>query len=509
MENFFKRILVFGGLTAPEEATLVGYCAIISKLQLEIPLPATIALISDKQTAYQKNEWFVFSSKMIFDDRLYKHLVFALKYEGINLLFFKSLFQQIGNEGILLILKEEPLGQYSRRLWFLYEWLQNTKLDIPDLTIKNYEPLLDEKLQYALPEGVKMKRYRIINNLPGTRDFCPLIRKTPKLEQHIASKLMLKNERNLQNIHRDILLRTSAFLLLKDSKASFTIEGESPKSKRASRWANAIGQAGTVDLSKAELVRLQQVVIENERFIDMGFRQKGGFIGEHDRITGEPIPSHISARWQDVEQLIDGLLSTYKLQINSGLDAVLSAAIIAFGFVFIHPFEDGNGRIHRYLIHHVLAKMQFSQQGLVFPVSASILSHIVDYRKVLESYSLPLLDFIKWDESKNHNVEVLNETMDYYRYFDATKQAEFLYDCVYDTIENIIPQEIDYLIKYDAFKRFLDDEYEMPDSTVALLIKFLEQNRGKLSLRAREKEFAALTAIEIQTIEHNFALYFD
>lgn len=37
-------------------------------------------------------------------------------------------------------------------------------------------------------------------------------------------------------------------------------------------------------------------------------------------------------------------------------DPVLAAGI-AFGFVFIHPFEGGNGRIHRYLIHHVLAKI--------------------------------------------------------------------------------------------------------------------------------------------------------
>ncbi|HIP51694.1 MAG TPA: hypothetical protein EYG94_06355 [Campylobacterales bacterium] len=30
--------------------------------------------------------------------------------------------------------------------------------------------------------------------------------------------------------------------------------------------------------------------------------------------------------------------------------------MIAFSFVYIHPLEDGNGRIHRYLIHHVLAE---------------------------------------------------------------------------------------------------------------------------------------------------------
>lgn len=96
--------------------------------------------------------------------------------------------------------------------------------------------------------------------------------------------------------------------------------------------------------------------------------------------------------------------------------------------------------------------------------------------------------------------------MDFYRYFDATKQAEFLYDCVNDTIRNIIPEEINYLIQYDEFKRYLDDEFEMPDHTVALLVKFLEQNKGKFSKRAREKEFSDLTDKEITDIEENFKL---
>jgi hypothetical protein len=47
----------------------------------------------------------------------------------------------------------------------------------------------------------------------------------------------------------------------------------------------------------------------------------------------------------------------------------------------------------------------------------------------------------------------------------------------------------------------IDDEYEMPDRLVALLVKFLEQNDGVLSKRAREKEFSALTEREVKSIE--------
>ena len=168
--------------------------------------------------------------------------------------------------------------------------------------------------------------------------------------------------------------------------------------------------------------------------------------------------------------------------------------MIAFGFVFIHPFVDGNGRIHRYLIHHVLLRKEYVTRGIIFPVSAI----------VLESFSRPRLDLINWKPTKDNNVEISNETIDLYRYFDATKQVEFLYSCVQQTTEQTIPEEVEYLEKYDLMKDFLDNHFEMPDKTVALLVRFLQQGKGKLSERAKAKEFEALTEAEVATIENKY-----
>ena len=510
MENtqFSQEILVFHGRTTPETGFLTGYGAVIQYYKLEVPIPVTLALISRKNKNYNKPGWIVFGPKYQPADTLTGHLVFALKYEGVNLLFFKKLFERIDQSEFVTIIMSEYSGQYMRKIWFLYEWLMQKKLPIADLTFKNFIPLLDDKLQYASTLSINSSRHRIRNNLPGTVNFCPLIRRTEKLEDYISRNLAKKTVEVIHGIHKDILLRTAAFLLLKDSKASFTIEGEKPTQNRALRWGKAIGQAGSKPLSKEELIRLQQIVIENSRFVDMGLRKKGGFVGEHDRTTGEPIPEHISARWQDLNNLIDGLIETAKLLESNNFHPVLSATIIAFGFVFIHPFEDGNGRIHRYLIHHLLSVMKFTPQGIIFPVSSAILDRIDDYRKVLETYSQPMLDFIKWKRTEDNNVEVLNETIDYYRYFDATVQSEFLFECVESTIDSIIPQEVAYLQKYDAMKTWLDDNFEMPDRMVALLIRFLEQNKGLLSKRATEKEFVALSASEIKRIESKYQSIF-
>ncbi len=513
---FLNDAPVIQGIAKPCPGWIVGYTAVIEKLKLQIPLPLMKAMVSEKYRSIKDESWLVFSAAYLPQDHaniskiqaLYNHLVFALKYEGVNLLVFAKLQEQLSSEELLELVNIEPLGQYSRRIWFLLEWVSGMPIiGKSDINKKSYVPVVDSKLQFAVA-GIKSPRHLVINNLPGTNKFCALIRKTEKIEQHLSKSYVEENRKQLAGIRKDIIQRASAFLLLKDSKASFTIEGESPKSKRATRWGTAIGQAGLNDLSKEELIRLQQLVIENTRFVQMGLRKKGGFVGEHDRVSGEPIPYHISAKSEDLDDLVDGLIDVNQMLIKDDIHAVLAATIIAFGFVFIHPFEDGNGRIHRYLIHHMLAKKQFADQGIIFPVSSSILDHINDYQKVLESYSKPLLDHIEWIETKDHNVEVTNETKDYYRFFDATKQAEFLFDCVADTIKNIVPQEINYLANYDAFKAYMEEEFEMPDKLISVLVRFLEQNQGVLSKRAKEKEFSILTEREIKRIESTYTEIF-
>ena len=308
-------------------------------------------------------------------DTLYGHLTFALKYAGIDLAVLNALFRTIEPEEIETIFQSEPTGIYSRKLWFLWEWLREEQLDVEDATKGNFVPLVNSKLQYEGKPSLS-RRHRIRNNLPGTRNFCPLIRKTEKLEQFLGKKLSQAAVENIDQTHPDLLSRAAAFLLLKDSKASYTIEGEIPPHSRIERWGRLIGEAGSRALNVEEFEYLQRQVITDSRFIEAGLRTKGGFVGEHDRATGMPMPDHISARPDNLEALMSGLIETYKHLREDEFDGVLMAAVIAFGFVFIHPFEDGNGRIHRYLFHHVLAEKGFVPKGLIFPVSAVIFKRI-------------------------------------------------------------------------------------------------------------------------------------
>jgi len=342
------------------------------------------------------------------------------------------------------------------------------------------------------------------NNLPGTPAFCPLVFRTSALETFVGSDLAAAARRVVADVPADLLARTATFLLLKDSRSSFQIEGEDPPQDRIQRWGQAIGEAGRRPIDLDELLRLQRIVIGDARFVHLGLRQEGGFVGEHDRLTGMSIPDHISTRHQDLPDLVAGLIA-FGRDAAPALDPVLAAAMLALGFVYVHPFEDGNGRLHRYLIHHVLAHGSFNPAGVVFPVSAVILDRIDDYRRTLESHSKRVLPFVRWRPPGQGIVEVLNETADFYRFFDATPHAEFLFSCVARTIDVDLPAETTFLRGYDAFKRQVSELVDMPDRLMDLLFRFLHQNDGILSKRAREREFAQMTDAEAAAVEAIYA----
>lgn len=503
-QQFSERVSVFQESRLPEPALPVGYAALIDAYGLEVPLPRVLCAIGARHKVYEEGGWRIYTPRHEPKATLEGHLVFALKYEGLDLCVLKRLFETVDADALAALVRAKPASAYMRRLWFLYEWLLGEALDVPDAKAGTYADIVDPKLQWAV-KGETSTRHRVRNNLPGTPAFCPLVFRTDALERFVGAQLDERARAVIGRISASVLARTAAFLLLKDSKSSYAIEGEAPPQDRIQRWGKAIGEAGKHPLDVDEFLRLQRIVIGGERFVKLGFRDEGGFVGTHDRDTRMPLPDHISARHEDLPGLMQGLIG-FDQDYAGEIDPVIAASVLAFGFVYIHPFEDGNGRLHRYLIHHVLSARGFNPPGIVFPVSAAILERIEEYRGVLESYSGRLLPLVRWEPTEKMNVRVLNETGDFYRYFDATPHAEFLFSCVEATIERDLPEEAAFLERYDRFKSRVEAVVDMPASTVDLLFSFLQQNGGTLSRRAREREFEALSDEEAAAFE---ALYRD
>lgn len=500
--RFSGAVTVFHERRLPERATPTGYSALIGAYNLSVPLPRTLFAIGERHKIYEDAGWRILTPRHAPKASVEGHLAFAFKYEGLDLAVLKRLFIAVGPGEIAALVRAKPTGRYARRIWFLYEWLTGGQLALPDAGKGTYVPVVDPRKQWAI-EGENSSRHRVRNNLPGTPAFCPLIFCTKSLDEFIEMDLPARARAIVGNIPRDLLARAAAFLLLKDSKSSYAIEGERAPRDRIQRWGRVIGEAGRQSIDLEELLRLQKIVIGDARFVRLGLRREGGFVGEHDRETRMPLPDHISGRPDDLASLMDGMVA-FDRGPSQKLDAVFAAAVLAFGFIYIHPFEDGNGRIHRYLIHHVLTQRGINPPGMVFPVSAAILERIDEYRRILEDYSRRLLPVIKWKPTEGGNVNVLNNTADFYRFFDATPHAEFLYACVRKTIEVDLPGETEFIRRYDEFSERVGDIVDMPHRIVDLLFRFLRQNKGRLSKRAREGEFADLTARETKCIERIF-----
>jgi Fic family protein len=504
--SFSGFVTVFHERRLPVVAIPAGYAALIEAYSLAVPLPRILSATGKRHTIISEDNWRILTPRHAPDTTLESHLTFALKHEGVDLLVLKKLFEATGAKAVEEMVKGRPTGAYARRLWFLYEWLLDTRLDLPDADTGSYVLVLDVEQQYA-GDTNNSRRHRVKNNLPGTPTFCPLVFRTDRLERFIAKDLPARARDIIAKLPGDVLSRAAAFLLLQDSKSSYAIEGERAPQERIQRWGRAIGEAGARSLDLDELLRLQRIVIGDARFVALGLREEGGFVGEHDREFRAPLPNHISARPDDLESLSDGLCA-FDHGASKHLDPVIAAAVLAFGFIYIHPFVDGNGRIHRYLIHHMLVQRGFNPPGMVFPISAAILDDIYAYRAILESYSAPLLLLIEWKGTEDGNVNVLNDTVDYYRYFDATLHAEFLYNCVAKTIEEDLPKEAAFLQHYDQFRARVETIVDMPDRTTDLLFRFLAQNNGALSVRARNKEFKLLKDNETRAIEEAYRCCF-
>ena len=328
---------------------------------LRAPLPRILCATREPHKLLEEHGWRIYSPRHAPRGSLEAHLTFALKYEGLDLAILKCLFLATGSAPIEELVKAKPTGAYARRIWFLCEWLAGRRLNLPNADRRAYPTVLDPDRQFAARPEVS-PRHRVKNNLPGTPEFCPLVFRTDAMERFVAMDLQARAQETSGAIPRDLLVRTAAVLLhsrasccTRIRRSSFAVEGEHPPQDRIQRWGRAIGLAGQQPIDLDELLRLQRIVIGDARFVRLGLRTEGGFVGERDRQTRMPMPVHISARPDDLAGLVKGMISFDK-RTAPQLDPVVAASTLAFGLVYTHPFEDGNGRLHRYLIHHVLAR---------------------------------------------------------------------------------------------------------------------------------------------------------
>ena len=395
-------------------------------------------------------------------------------------------------------MRDEPTGAYSRRAWFLYERLTGRRLDLPDVRAGSYVDALDPELQFVADRR-RSPRHRVYDNLLGGPGMCLTVRRTMRLREQQAAGIEEEARRLVARYDTLTLARAVNNLFSKETRSSFAIEGEKPPSGRVERFARSLRDAPRFDLtSKSAFLELQNQIVD-PRYAATDWRRRQNFVGE--TIGGYREKVHfICPRPQDVPSLMQGWMEMAERLLTSSVDPVVAAAAAAFAFVFVHPFEDGNGRIHRFLIHSILARRGFARPDIAFPISASILRSRHLYDDALEGFSKPLFDAIDWHFDADHELVVQNDTADLYRFFDATALAEYLYDRVAETVRHDLAEELGFIAIYDRALAGVLDVVDMPDRRASLFVQVCMQNGGKLS-RGKRAQFAELDDDEIRRME--------
>lgn len=495
-------------LDVPEGARPAGYARLIVDFQLSVLPPHRLTYVGGTSVRRELHREdgrirFVLPPQLDPGPGLIRQLEFALKHDGVNLEVLAAFFRRVDDEAfekeLVEALTKKPYGKQLRRLWFLYEWLAERELPLPDLKKGNYLPLLDPK-DYVVTEGRRSRRHRIAENLLGTRSFSPMVRCTPSLANFSGRSLAEKVRRLVEAFDPDALKRATQYLYTKETLSSFGIEGERPSARRVERFVAMLQEVPRLEaLTQHALVRLQQETVD-PRFADEGYREDQVYVATNLGLTRQRI-EYIAPKAEDLASMMAGLLHCQDRLSRARVDPVIEAAVVSFAFVFIHPFSDGNGRLHRLLIHYVLSRRGFTPQDLIFPVSAVMEAKRAEYDACLESFSQPLMQLLDYEEDEDGVVEVQGDSAPYYRYFDATRMAEDLYRWVIETVETELPRELEFIAHYRQAREEMSEVVDLPDREVNLFIRLCRQNGGRLSQTKRASQFAFLTDAEVEALE--------
>ena len=432
------------------------------------------------------------------DHSLAGQLRFTLRHEPFDVRILAAAFKHIEAATLEDWVRSEPTGAHSRRAWFLYETLTGRTLDVGDARSGNYVEALDPK-KFVVAARHNSRRHRVIDNLLGGPDLSVTVRRTPKLLRQMAMPIDDEARSLCAAFDRSLLTRVVDYLYTKETRSSFAIEGEKPSSRRAARFVRALSEAATFDpLDKDALIRIQASIVD-PRYAATDWRDFQNFVGRTGAGFREEV-HFVCPRPSDVPSLMKGWMKLTERVSHESVPPVVGAAVSAFAFVFLHPFDDGNGRIHRFLIHHVLASRGYTPRDFIFPVSAAILRDRRGYDQVLESFSRPILEFIDWRWGPDRSLLVDGDTGDLYRFIDMTAFAEYLHDRVAETVRRDLREELGFITAFDRAFRAVSEIVDMPDRRTSLLIRLCVQNGGFLSARKRPG-FGELSDGEVAAIE--------
>ena len=381
------------------------------------------------------------------DASMLEHILFALKHESMRLAILHEALKLVPEEAMASALTAQRTGAYLRKAAFIWEKAHGRELPLPwDTTGGNYLDVFDRSTYYTGPVWERSPRFRVNFNGIGPYEFCPVVRKSPALEQRGRDVLERLHTWAANPANAEIVDRVMSWAYLSETRDSYAIENESPSPDKERAFLGAMQHLrDRRDLSEDYLVELQNVVITNDLKLEFAFRNEQNWLqrGGHGALAVRyipPPPAHVAA-------LTAGLVRMANAR-EGDVPPMVKAALVSFGFVFIHPFIDGN-----------------------------------DF--IFEFRSSPAV----------------------YAHWDGDAAAAFVTACAELALEQSLIDETSFIQAYDGAFDQIDRAFDLPNRTINLLIQWIRQNNGRLP--ERRKSAAELTLLKPEELARIEAIVAD
>lgn len=420
-------------------------------------------------------------------DSTLEHLLFALKHEGINLAVLDQAVRQLDGGALVGALRAAPNGGYLRQLGFFWETFRNEQLQgLPEIGGPTWE--IFDPTRYVTAPGYRDARWRVNWNGLGTTSYCVTVERTEAVMRGLDARILARTNDFAAKLGKAMLDRSLSWAYLSETEGSFAIEQETPTEDKARTFMQLLRQAHEQrDLTEDYLVELQNATISNALDKAAEFRSQQNWLMGPGRgaiaVTYVPPPPDLA-----VELMAE--LMAMGNTLPKEVDPVVAGSILSFGFVFIHPFMDGNGRLSRFLFHQALCRSGQLADGLLLPISVAMKRSEDEYLASLQTFSRPARELwnLKWIDEGQYDF-AFNGAPAAYRFWDATPCVEFGFKMAEQALEHDLRQETEFLADYDAVIRKIDSAFDVRGSDLSTLVVTCFDNVGVVS-KKRRKRFA-------------------
>ena len=424
-----------------------------------------------------------------------EHLLFALKHEGIELQASILALKHINEHKIGQAFQNSPSSGYIRQIAYLWELANNKELIGLGVSTGAYVQLFDTDTFVTGPI-MRNSRWRVDFNGLGTPTYCPTVKKTTALRNLLNANILQQANEFIASLDKHVLDRAVMWAYLSETNGSYAIERESPSVSKAEAFATLLARAHLREILNEEyLVSLQNLAVSNPIDKAVQFRVQQNWL--RNGLTGALGVTYFPPPKDHLMSIMEGVI---ELANNDDpiIDPLVRGALSSFGFVFAHPFMDGNGRLSRFLFHKVVCSSGKLPDGLVLPISIAMKRNEAQYLVALESFSKPARAQWKVLYVDDQSIDAqFNGDIDIYRYWDATHCVTFGLQMAQQALDRDLKQESDFLQRFDIVYKAVNESIDMNNNDLVVVVRSCLQNDGSLSKNRRKQLISKGHSVEL------------